>query len=295
MVKMLIKGFTGFIEWLATTSIDFVMTIFQYMGLIGRVVLDMPVVTTGIVFTQVIALSLLGVKVAYEGLMTFILRQSGEVNGDPSNLVIGTARAAGIIAVMPWLVRYLFEFGVTLQNDVVALDTVGQVTSTNSTELSLITNMFATAGNFLFMYALAAIVAVVFLIIVIVQSFIRAADLVIEAWTGSFAALGLTNPQSQTWNKWFWNILGIGLTAAIQLALIKLSFNTLRPINVTIAGSDVPLPPIVNTLLFLSVLFVAYRSPQTLKEKMNVTGVGKVGGAVAQMASQSVLMKMVRR
>ncbi|MEK8217136.1 conjugal transfer protein TrbL family protein [Paenibacillus sp. FSL L8-0463] len=294
MVNMLIKGFTGVIQWLATTSIDFVLTIFQYLGLVGRVVLDMPVVTTGILFTQTVALSFLSVKVAYEGLMTYILRQSGEVNGDPSNLVIGTARAAGVIAVMPWLVRYMFEFGVTFQNDVIALDTVGQVTATNSTTFSLITNMLSNAGNYLFLYAIAALVGVVLLVIVMVQSFVRAADLIVEAWTGSFAALGLTNSQSQTWNKWFWNTLWISLTAAVQLGLIKLSFNALKPINVTVAGSDVPLPPIVNTLLFIAVLFVAYRSPQTLKEKMNVTGVGKIGGAVSQMGIQSILMRARR-
>lgn len=294
MVNMLIKGFTGLIKHVATTMIDFVLQIFQWMGLMGRVVLDMPVVTTGIVFTQVIALSLLGVKVAYEGLMTYILRQSGEVNGDPSNLVIGTARAAGVIAVMPWLVRYMFEFGVTLQNDIIALDTVGQ-TSADASTFSLLANLIATAGNYMLFYSLAVVIGLIMLIIVLVQSFIRAADLAVEAWTGSFAALGLTNPQSQTWNRWWWNTMSISLTAAIQLALIKLSFNVLQPITVSIGGSDMPMPPIVNTLLYIAVLFVAYRSPQTLKEKMHVTGVGKIGGAVAQMGIQNVVMRGLRR
>lgn len=227
--------------------------------------------------------------------MTFLLRQSGEVNGDPSNLVVGTARAAGIIAVMPWLVRYLFEFGVTLQSDVVSMDVIGNVTNVNSSTFSVLTQALAEAGNLILFYGIGVIVSLCFLLIIMVQSFIRAADLIVQAWTGSFSALGLTNSQSQTWNRWFWDTLGIGLTAALQLALIKLSFYCLAPINVSIGGSIMPLPPIVSLFLFIAVLWVAYRSPITLKEKLHVTGTGKVGGAVAQMSVQSFVMRSMKR
>ena len=59
MVKMFIKAITGLMEYIAQGLIELVLTIFAYMGTLGRVVLDMPVVTTGIIFTQVLALSVL--------------------------------------------------------------------------------------------------------------------------------------------------------------------------------------------------------------------------------------------
>lgn len=294
MVKMFIKAIAGLFESIAQGLIDFVVSIFAYMGYIGEFVLGLDIVQTGIIFSQVLALSLLILKVAYESLMTYLLRQSGDVTTNPTYLLVGTVRAVGIIGVMPWLVAYLLKFGLTLTSDVQTMETINTSNPDNST-FSIFLNLIANAGSQILIFAVGVIFAIIMLLIVLIQSFIRAADLAVEAWFGCFAALGLTNPQSQSWSRWFHNMIAIAITPAVQLGLIKFAFSTLLPLRIPINGNDMELPAVVNLLLFMSVIWVTYRAPNTIKDKLHSTGVGRVSGAVTQMASQSIIMRMVRR
>lgn len=294
---MFIKAITGLMEYIAQGLIELVLTIFAYMGTLGRVVLDMPVVTTGIIFTQVLALSILALKVSYEALMTYILRQSGDPTSDPANLVVGTVRAASVIAVMPWIVETIYSFGLTLSDDIVQMKVSGSQGASNGAFTELL-NLMQDLPNLVLFIAVGIIFAIVMFIIIIIQSFIRSAELAIVAWMGSFMALGLTNKQSQSWGSWFKEMITISTSGAIQLAMLKLSFNTLAPIRVpspTNPTQMISLSGIVNLLLFIACLWVTYKAPNILKEKIHSTGLGRVGGSAGQMASQSIIMRMVAR
>lgn len=294
MVKTFFKMIAGFFESFAQGLVNFVLEIFSSMGILGQVVLDLPVVTTGILFTQVVALSLLSVKVSYEAWMTYDLRQMGEPTSSPMDLLVGAARATAVISSMPWIVKYLYQFGLTLSSDIAAVEVVGAFNADDSS-FKMLLDIMASAGDLLIFLAIGIIVALVMAILICIQNFIRAADLAVAAWTGAFAALSLTNTQSQAWNRWFMDTLGICLTGALQLALLKLAFNMLAPMDWTVYGVATTIPSVVRLFLFIAVLWVAYKSPTTLKEKMNVTGVGRIGGAAAQMASQSIVMRVATR
>lgn len=294
MVKAFIKMLNGFFEYLANSTIEFITSIFSYMGHIGEYIFSLPIVQEGILFGQTVALSFLVLKITYESIMIYLLRQNGDMTTDPNQLLIGSARAASIIACMPWIISYIIKFGLTVTSDVQEIDAIGQVAVDNST-FTLFINLLTQSSQFALLIAVGIIFSIVMLVIVLLQSFIRAADLAVESWFGCFAALGLTNSQSQSWTRWVWNMIAIAITPSIQLALIKLAFISLKPLHIPVNGNSVSLPGTVNLILFLAVIWVAYRTPNTVKEKMHTTGVGRVSGAITQMTTQSIVMRMVRK
>jgi hypothetical protein len=294
MVRTFINLVSGFLESLADESIKLVLTIFVYIGKLGAVVLDMPVVNTGILYTQEVAGMWLAVKIAYEAYMIYILRQMGETTSDPTNLLIGAVRAASVIAVMPWLIKYMYGFGIQMGFEVAALPGTGYGDANNST-FTVLFNLLQQAGSALTFISIAILFAVVMLVIIIVQSFIRASELAVAAWMGSFSALGLTNKDSQGWQSWWKDTLVIVFSAALQMALLKFSFYTLTPIKMEVNGQWIIVPGTINLLLFIAGLWVTYKAPSILKEKIHSTGIGRVGGAAVQSVGQSVMMRMIMK
>lgn len=294
MIRTFINIVAGFLEFLADESIKLVLTVFAYIGVLGKVVLDMPVVQTGIIYTQEVAGMFLALKIAYEAYMVYMLRQRGEPTSDPTDLLIGAVRAAGVIAVMPWLIKYLYGFGLEMAIEVSNLPGTGYNTVNNSTFV-LFSNLIAQAGSALIFICIAILFATVMLVIIYIQSFIRASEVAVAAWTGSFMAIGLTNKDSQAWQNWWQDTLTIVFAAAFQMGLLKLSFYTLTPIMIPVNGQMATVPPIINLLLFIATLWVTYKAPTALKEKLHATGIGRVGGAVAQGVGQSWMMRTIMR
>ncbi|MBV6717201.1 conjugal transfer protein TrbL family protein [Paenibacillus chitinolyticus] len=293
MIKTFINLISGFLEFLAEESIKFVLTIFAYIGALGNVVLDMPVVKTGILYTQEVALVWLALKIAYEAYMIYILRQQGEPTSDPTNLLIGAARSAGVIAVMPWLLKYIYGYGLTMATEIANLPGTGY--EANDSTFVAFTNLMSQAGSALIFIAIAILFSVVMLAVVVIQNFIRAAEVAVAAWTGSISALGLTNKDSQGWQSWFKDTLVIIFAGALQVALLRFSFYCLTPLKVEIKGEWVTAPSIINLFLFIAALWVTYKSPATLKEKIHSTGIARVGGGAAQSVGQSLVMRTMMR
>lgn len=290
MVKTFLALISGILENAADGAIQFVLTIFVYIGKLGGVVLDMPVVTTGIVYTQEVAGLWLALKIAYEAYMIYIMRQMGEPSSDPTNLLIGAVRAASVIAVMPWLIKYMYGFGIQMGFEVAALPGTGYDDVNNNTFVIFHT-LLSQAGSMMIFIAIAVIFAALMLVVIVIQSFVRAVELAIAAWMGSFSALSLTNKESQAWQAWWKDTLVIIFAVALQMALLKFSFYTLTPIKMEIAGLWVTVPPAVNLFLFIAGLWVTYKSPAILKDKIHSTGIGRAGGAAAQAAFMRLVMK----
>ncbi|MEI4920576.1 hypothetical protein Q8G81_33995, partial [Klebsiella pneumoniae] len=79
--------------------------------------------------------------------------------------------------------------------------------------------------------AIAVLFSVIMMVIIIVQNFIRAVDMVAAGWTGSFMAMGLTNKESQLWTNWWQDTLILCLSGVIQMGFLRFSFFALTPIK----------------------------------------------------------------
>jgi hypothetical protein len=250
-------------------------------------VLELELVKQAIIYSQVIAISLLTLKIVFEGTHTYILRQSGDPDSDPGGILIRAAQSIAIITAVPWLVRNLYMFGSTVANDVSKLPGVDYKTTANP--LKALWDVYsATSGPTITLFAIGIIIGLVMIIVVIVQSFIRAGELAVIAVVGAWMSVSLGGTNNGVFVTWWKELLAISLTQAIQIFLIKVAFSALVPgaFGLTVANN-----PFTALLLFIGILWVCIKSPSILRSYIHSTGTGKVAGQAGSM----VIMKMAMR
>lgn len=191
-------------------------------------VLDMPIVKNGIILSQTVCLGILAVKVAYEAIMVYILRSSGEAEANPQQLLLGTVKAVAIISCVPWLVDWVFQWGTTLTADVAKLPGYAKVTSNNSFEATV--KLIDATLSFPMFLAIAVVFSLILMVIIFVQSYLRAGELVITAAVGAFMALGLTN-NSSSFSEWLKELIALCVTQAAQMFLVQVSFGALQTVQ----------------------------------------------------------------
>lgn len=255
----------------------------------ASVVLDMPIVVHAIAYTQALALSLLITKIAFEALTTYILRSGGDSTGDPSKLLFGTIESGFVIAAVPWLVRYLYKLGSNVAADMSSLSGVKLNTATTP-----IQKMWQTvvAGEPLtvLLFGIGLLIGIVMLVVVIIQSFIRAGELAVIAVTGSLMALSLSSGDgSGRFKTWWQELLTISATQAIQIFLIKLAFGAIEDTYISTSLS-ITNNPFTNLMLFIGILWVTIKSPNVLRTYIHSSGTGKVAGQAGNMIMMRKIM-----
>lgn len=247
-------------------------------------VLDMPVVTSGILYSQVVAGSILAVKVAFEAWTTYVLRQNGDPDADPGGLFFQAVTAAAFIGGAPWLVRWIYSFGTTVAGDIAKLPGVDYASAGSPMEQLL--DMVTSEATYPLFMAVAVLFALFIFVVILIQTFIRAAELAVVAVVGSFMAMGLTNSNSTAFSSWFKELVNVSMAQAVQMYLIKVSFFTLTYFQ--FAGM-----PLFNLFLFCGFLWVTYKSPTILKQYIYSTGLGRVAGGAAQSVGSTMLMRKI--
>ena len=275
-----------FIKRLVEQAINTFLGFLADIGNIAGEVLDLPVVVNGILYAQMLAASILTVKVIFEAYTTYILHQNGDPDSDPGGLLIRTAYSVAIISGMPWLVRWIYQFGSSIAYDIAQLPGIGYEDA--ASPLQQLFNFTLSGASSIIFAAIGIFFALVILVIVCIQTFIRAAELAVAAVVGSFMALGLTNPESTAFSSWLRETSSICLAQAVQIFLVKASFFTLTYFNF---GTG----PMMNLYLFCGFLWVTYKSPSILKQYIHSTGVGRAAGGTASSVGSMMLMRRFMR
>lgn len=284
MSSLIINAIEDFFVLLAEQAINLFLEFLTAINGMAAQVLDLPVVTSGILYSQALAGSILAAKIAYEAWLHYILRSEGDSDANPGGLLFRSVQAATIIAAVPWLVKWIYQFGSTIAGDVVRLPGIDYGSVGGATENLM--DAVIGGGKYELFGAIGILFALIILIIIFIQVFIRAAELAVIAVVGSFMALGLTNPNSDMFSTWWRELVSISMAQAIQLYLVKVSFFTLTYMN--FGGI-----PLFNLFLFCGFLWVTYKSPSILKQFVHSTGVGRAAGGVAQSAGSMVMMRKI--
>ncbi len=283
MFKNLISdGIENFFQSLAESCISMFLSLLTDINSVTVSVLEMPVVTSAILYSQVLAGSILAVKMSFEIWQHNILRINGDDDADLAGVILRTIQAGAMVVGTPWVTKEVYKWGTIIANDVALLPGTNLTDGGNMLS-NLITSMM-TSGGPLVIISLVVIFALVVFLLVLVQTFIRAAELAVVAVVGAFMALGLTNTSSQSFSTWWRELLNISLTQAIQMFMIKASFYSL----LVTPSQDVPL---LNMMIFAGFIWVTYKSPTILKNYVHSTGVGRGAGQAVQQASSMVIMR----
>lgn len=246
-------------------------------------VLSMDFVVKGVMYSQVLALSILGIKVIMEVFENYILYQNGDSEADPTGVLVRTAQAVAVISSMPWIVKEVFIFGSKVTKDVAGLDSVSDGITKWDAIIS-VGKLLNPGTQVAFLFVLLMIV--LGLLVVCVQSAIRGGELALMSVLGSFMALNLTANNRSTWSQWFKQLLVICTTQGLQIFMLKglLSLLTDKFIQ-------------NNGLLFLvGWMWITIKTPQFVKQFAYSTGfTGSVGGGVKQAGSMALMRKMMAK
>jgi len=271
---------------LIDSAISLFLSLLNGINAITVVVLDLPIVNKTIVYCQGVAFSIVAVKFGYEVWYNHILRQDGDPDADLRGVLIDFAKAIGMIGAVPWITKQVYVLGTAFASDIANLDGAGNPLSQTSSLVTLLTNIMVSATTGLLIIAVAVLAALIIFLIVLIQAFIRAAELAMVAVAGTLMALGLTNSSSQMFQTWWRELLSLSLAQATQILLLKIAFVTL-----TIGTPN----PFLNLMFFTGFMWVTYKSPSVLKQFIYSSGVGSaVGGAARSIGSMALMRRMMR-
>lgn len=258
----------------------------EYMGAlvslreVGLDLLSTSYFTNAILYLQGIAALTLVVKVAFEAKAVHILRLNGDPEADPYGLLKGTATSAVLIATIPWMLRQVWMFSLSIQRDIANIEGT-DLASNQDVLLHFLLNI-ATMSVVL---AAGAVVALVIFLLVSFQSLIHAVDLTINGIIGIWMALGKTNEQSNTVSIWWKDLLGTALIPALQLLVLKGAFVLWADITSMSDGARV--------MMFIILMYCAYRIPQRVQMYVGYssTGVGRTTVSLTQTLFTRMMMR----
>jgi len=245
-------------------------------GMIGSMsaalqILDSTYVSNIVADAQVIAGSLLALKIAYDALYAYILHSNGEPV-DAGNILVRVSLAAAGVAGTPWLARLVYSS---------CTDLASQVAGSQAIDASQFSPFVALTNPTIIM-TVAAIVGLVLWILILVQTGVRAVELAVLSVTGSVMSIGLTNPDQGTFSVWWRELVVLSMSQVIQIFLVKGALTSMSLVSV---GT-------MQIFFFIGWLWVAYRTPAVLRQFAYSTG---VGGAVAGGIQQGGTLLLMRR
>jgi len=273
--EILNSGVSSFFAKILKSFTDFFAKELADVMSLSQRVLEMDLVKNGIDYAQVLAFTLLVLKTMSEAFQTYILYQNGDPESDPGGLLIRTAQAVAVIATLPDIVGYIFEFGT-----MVALDVSNLSGEIGVKDWDAITS--AINGG-LIVILLCLFLAICFLIVGI-QAVIRGAELALMAVVGPLMALNLTANNRSVWSAWLKQVIIICMTQAIQIFLIKATVTSF-----TGASPEA-------LLLTFGWMWITIKSPKYIQQFVHSTGFsGAVGGTAKQVGSMALMRRMLAR
>jgi hypothetical protein len=276
--QTIVSGITTFLTSLFNSIISFFGNYFTHIWSTSLNIVTSPLVQNGIHYSQVLAITILGIKAMNEGFQTYILHEAGDPSQDPKGLIVRTGQAVAVIATLPEIVTQIFTFGTKVAVDVANLSTV-QISSVDWTALTNLVN----GKDALIMVIFLLIIAICFIVISI-QASIRGAELALMAVLGPIMALNLSSSNRSIWSAWFKQVVIICCTQALQLYLIQ-GFLALL-ISQTITAD--------NLIFIFGWLWVTIKSPKYIQQFAYSSGfTGTVGGTAKQAGTMVMMRRMM--
>ncbi|MBS3949752.1 MAG: hypothetical protein KGZ53_03695 [Peptococcaceae bacterium] len=240
-------------------------------------ILDQPFVVGAIQLAQVVAGSLLTLKIGVEILRNYILFSSGSSEVNPVKLVKRSMYAAMMIAGGPWLARNVFGYGAYLAVSISQVPLVAE----GANPLGAILRGSVGAG---FGFLLMFIAMVVFWALVYVQSIIRGVEVAFLSVSGPIMAVGLTGSDEGAWAVWWRELVVVSLSQAVQMLMLTGFFASLTAGQVVNGYS---------MLVGVAWLWVAFKTPSVLKQFAYHTGTGSLASGATRMGQNiaSVIIK----
>lgn len=279
MGHLLVSGISYFVQHAILTPMQtFLFTILMGVAQEGLHFTQLPFVVQTAKSVGAVAAMLLTTRVAWEGLSHYILWNEGTGDGSGGELLKGILRVAFFMGAGGFLAYGVFRFGLDLAGIVGAapLAAATHLSSTWVQDVEQVPNVAAGTVLFLLLFALAVVVG---LLIVTIQTAIRAAELTFILVSAPLMALGQMHADGGVWNSWWRQLVTVSLAQVWQFFGLKALVDVSQSIMV---ANVTPLMMVTNLVdhVFLSMLMslafviVTIRGPHLMKEWAAHTGIG---------------------
>lgn len=258
-----------------------------------RVLLNNPWAHGLVLLAQGVAVSVLGLRLAWEAFHQHVLREQGQTT-DLMGLVRNAGIAAFSIFAFPLLSVRLILFGNDLASAVVGVlgSQVGALGTGMArvlgSALAMGTIAAAGMGPLAFivlgaMFAVIGFIAVILLVLIFLQAMIRTVEAFVAGVIGPILAVGWMSDGGGTAATWWRSLIVLCMSQAVQLMLLYLS---------TAISLAPGLPIYLRPFLFLATLWVTFRTPHMLQEYAYHSGLGS-GASAAGNAAVSIAARML--
>jgi hypothetical protein len=249
-------------------------------------ILETPYIQNAIVLSRALAGTLLGVKVAAEAFKTYILYSSGDPGAEPLNLLRRAAFSAFMVGAGPWAVENVYKFG----NDIAKAIAMLPSTSVDTNPLIPIFRHTAISVpiSSSITLAITAVISIIIWALILIQTGIRAVEIAFLAVSGPIMAVGLTLPDEGVWSVWWRELIVLSISQAVQTFMIRGFLSTAA--NIFFSS------PMLNMLMLIGWLWVAFKTPAVLRQFAYHSGMGSAIGHAGQTAgSMYILRRMMMR
>lgn len=277
---------TAVLTWLVSAMLaplDWLLSVFSSAGAL-RDLTYLPWAQNLIAGAQGIAMALLALRVAWEALLMASLRAEGSPT-DPGALLKRSVMTAAAIFGGPWLARQMIFVGNTLA---AAVAHAGLGVGLEQLDLSSLFAYASNPSNFIWLLLLA-VPGVLLLILVFFQGLIRTIEITLAAIIAPLAALGYLSGGGMA-DVWWREVMVISTSQAVQMLMLYMGAALLvapTPWNSVQAN--------LGPFLFVAALWVAFRTPQILRNYAYNTGVSSIAGGASHIAGYVALSRLMRK
>lgn len=289
MGQLLVSGISYFVQDALLTPLQqFLFSLLSNIAAQGLTIAQLPFVVEVTQSMAAVAATLLITRVAWEGLSRYVLWNEGTGDGTGGELVKGVLRTAFFMGIGSLLAIWVFRFGLDLAGVVGAAPLASATRLTSSWVQDVVQAPNVAVGTVLFL--LLFILAVVGgLLVVTIQTAIRAAELTFLVVAGPLMALGQLYPDGGVWNSWWRQLVTLSVAQAWQFfglkAMVSVSQVVLDGSPAASLSNNLIDQVFVAVLMSLAFIIVTVRGPHLIKEWAAHTGIGGGFGFAGQRAA----------
>lgn len=265
--------------------LELIISGFKLLGMVIYVDLDFFDDLT--VYVVVISLCFVVAKALFEILNTYIINFLDDrlENYNPFRILVGAIKAVISMAFVPFFVRYAWQLAGLLVR-VVSLDMDFDLSTLLTVE---------NIGVFgLFPMFIMVVVYLIALIVIMLQFSVRMAEYIFSVYSGYVNSVALVNDKmtSPVYSNWITNVLGLTFIQASQVLCVNLSLRNLKALYQSGSLSGlIDGRNIVYFLLSIGFIILCAKTPATIKQLAQSTGVREGLSAGAQFVRTAVSLK----
>ena len=271
LAVILQRLFAGFAQWLIKLMAGLQKNALKYAD--GRATHEVLAIVIPV------ALAMLVVRLLYGLVHDYMIWDSAGTNTTPTNLAKGAGLAALGMVGSSLLVQSVWDFFAKISLAFAGLTIYSHGATLLNAAIGAVIGVEAQLGDIMFILVLLEYAAaLVILLIAVIQTFVRIADLALYLVAGPLAAIGLVNRNQGSWAGWWKGLIVLAGSQTAQLFLIFFGFSAMAAMGFVSTSGGIHITTstmLTAPLILIGALLASLKGADFVKQMGGYsTGVG---------------------